>query len=158
MRILREFDYRNACAIIDGIDPNILAAVRRILTNPAASLNLIAAGKQRSLSSQVQQWFASEGWRCEVPAAAVPGMRYDLHNGIVPIEIELGHERLVYPDFFEFMADYSGMHIPAAIMIVTGTPTLFGHTWHCSIASTERKIKAIQSAYLVPTLLIGVDP
>lgn len=158
MRIVREFDYRNAVAVIDGINSSILSGVRKILTSPGATINLAASGKQRYLSSQVQQWFTVAGWKSEVPAIAVPGMRYDLHNGVVPIEIELGHERLVYPDFFEFMADHSAMHIPAAIMIATGTPSLFGHAWHCSIASTERKIMAIQSAYLVPTLVIGIDP
>src|SRR5690348_9270781 len=131
MKIVREFDYRNASAVIDGIDPSILRQVREILTDTRSDLNLVSDGKARSLSSQVQSWFVAAGWKSEVPAKAVPGMRYDLHNGRLPIEIELGHERLVYPDFFEFMADYSQMHIPAAVMIVTATPARFGHSWHC---------------------------
>jgi hypothetical protein len=158
VKIVREFDYRNAAAIISGVQSKVLPQVREILTSTVSNLNLASEGKARSLSSQVQGWFVAAGWKQEVPAKAVPGMRYDLHNGDIPIEIELGHERLVYPDFFEFMADFSQMHIPAAIMIVTGTPTLFGHSWHCSIASTERKIMAIRGVYLVPTLVIGVDP
>jgi len=158
MRIAREFDYRNACSVIEGVSPGLLQRVRMTLTSPISILNLEAKGRQRSLSAQVQRWFVDAGWNGEVPAIAVPSMRYDLHDGKVPIEIELGHERLVYPDFFEFMADHAGLHIPAAIMIVTNTPLLFGHNWHCSIASTERKILAIQSIYLVPTLVIGVDP
>jgi hypothetical protein len=158
VRIVREFDYRNAEAVIDGVSPGVLAQIRAILTSECSELNLSATGKQRSLSSQVQKWFVEQGWKSEVPAIAVPGMRYDLHDGKIPIEIELGHERLVYPDFFEFMADHAQRHIPAAVMIVTNTPSLYGHNWHCSIASTERKILAIQSIYLVPTFVIGVDP
>lgn len=49
-------------------------------------------------------------------------MRYDLYDGRMPIEIELGHERLVYPDVFEFLADDSAGHIPAGAMIITYTP------------------------------------
>lgn len=158
MQIIDEFDYRNAKAVLDGINSRLLPDIREVLTRDSARINLSTNGRQRALSTQVQQWFVAAGWSSEVPARAVPGMRYDLHNGLVPIEIELGHERLVYPDFFEFMADYSAMHIPAAIMIVTATPNLFGHSWHCSLASTQRKILAIQSSYLVPTLVIGVDP
>lgn len=57
-----------------------------------------------------------------MPSVAVPGMRYDLYDGRMPIEIELGHERLVYPDVFEFLADDSAGHIPAGAMIITYTP------------------------------------
>lgn len=158
MRVVREFDYRNAISVIEGTSPGLIDRIRSIVSSPAASLNLAATGKQRSLSAQVQSWFVAEGWKAEVPTKAVPSMRYDLHDGDIPIEIELGHERLVYPDLFEFMADHAQQYIPAAIMIVTHTPTLFGHSWHCSIASTERKINAISTIYLVPTLIIGIDP
>lgn len=158
MHIIREFDYRNARAVIDAVDPTLLSRIRDILTSPDSRLDLAKETKARALSSQVQQWFKAAGWQREVPAGAVPGMRYDLHDGQVPIEIELGHERLVYPDFFKFLADYSAQHIPAAVMIVTHTPQVFGHAWHCSLPSTEIKILAIQSVYLVPTLVIGVDP
>jgi len=158
MRIVREFNYRNAEAVINAVDSSLLARIRNILTSSTSILNLTKNGKQRSLSTQVQGWFIKAGWKGEVPSMAAPGMRYDLHDGKVPIEIELGHERLVFPDFFEFLADYSQQHIPAAIMIVTHTPSAFGHTWHCSIASTERKILSIQPIYLVPTLVISIDP
>jgi hypothetical protein len=158
MRIIREFDYRHAAAVIDAVDAGLLDRIRGVLTAPTAILNLTGGTGPRDLSAQVQRWFRDAGWKHEVPATTVPGMRYDLHDGKVPIEIEFGHERLVYPDFFEFLADYSALHIPAGVMIVTHTPRAFGHTWHCSIASTERKILAIQSVYLVPTLVIGVDP
>jgi hypothetical protein len=85
-------------------------------------------------------------------------MQYDLLKGQVPIEIEIGHERLVFPDFFEFLADYSSGHIAAAVMIVTGNPKAFGHSWHCSLRSTQRKIESVKGVYLVPTLVIAVDP
>ena len=159
MRVVAEFDYRNATGVITAVAPGLLPRVREILTSREHAIDLSdVAGKSRSLSSQVQEWFVAAGWRAEVPAAAVPGMRYDLHDGQIPIEIELGHERLVYPDFFEFLADYSAQHIPAAIMVVTNSPKLFGHSWHCSLASTTRKIQAISGVYLVPTLVLGIDP
>jgi restriction endonuclease BglII len=158
MRIVEEFNYRNAEAVINAADTTLLPRLRGILTATTNEINLAADSGPRSLSSQVQQWFRAAGWQHEVPSVAVPGMRYDLYDGRVPIEIELGHERLVYPDFFEFLADYSAGHIPAGIMIVTYTPRSFGHTWHCSLASTRRKMLAIGNVYLVPTLVIGVDP
>jgi restriction endonuclease BglII len=158
VQIVEEFNYRNAEAVINAVDPGLLSRVRGVLTAPTSALDLAVAGGPRTLSSQVQQWFRTAGWRYEVPSVAAPGMRYDLYDGRVPIEIELGHERLVYPDFFEFLADYSAGHIPAGVMIVTHSPRAFGHTWHCSLASTRRKILAIANVYLVPTLLIGVDP
>lgn len=66
--------------------------------------------------------------------------------------------RLVYADFLKFLADYSQNRIPAGLMIVTGTPTLFGHTWHNSLASTKKKLEAISAALLVPILVLAVDP
>jgi hypothetical protein len=85
-------------------------------------------------------------------------MKYDLLKDRIPIEIEIEHERLVFPDFFEFLADFSNGHIEAAVMIVTGTPAAFGHSWHCSLRSTKRKIESIQQVYLVPTLVVAVNP
>ncbi len=76
----------------------------------------------------------------------------------VPMEIEVGHQRLVYADFFKFLADYSQNRIPAGLMIVTGTPERYGHSWHNSLASTRRKLEAISSVFLVPILIIAVDP
>ncbi len=70
----------------------------------------------------------------------------------------MGHQRLVYADFFKYLADYSQQRIPAAFMIVTDDPHSYGHNWHCSLESTRRKIEAIASVYLVPTLVISVDP
>ncbi|WP_164091332.1 BglII/BstYI family type II restriction endonuclease [Comamonas thiooxydans] len=159
MIINREFDYRNSIAIIDSTNPGLVSSIRSILTSQTFNLNFnVPDGKQLNLSKQVQNLFVANQWQKEVSSITVPSMRYDLKKNNIPIEIELGHERLVFADFFEFMADYSTMNIPAAIMIVTGDPTKFKHKNYCSIASTERKIKAIQSIYQVPTWVIGVDP
>ena len=85
-------------------------------------------------------------------------MRYDLLKSDVPIEIEIGHERLVYAVFFKFLADYSQRKIPAGVMVVTQNPKDFGHNWHNSLESTRRKIEAISSALLVPILVLGLQP
>lgn len=165
MQIFGEFDYRNAKAIINSIHPTFLTEIYDVLTDPTSAINLAAAGgAQRQLSRQVKDWFLNStkynGWREEQPCTAVPSMIYDLlKDGVpVPIEVELGHQRLVYPDFFEFLADFSNNHIPAAIMIVTGTPESYGHNWHCSLRSTSSKIVAIQQVFLVPILVIGINP
>ena len=76
----------------------------------------------------------------------------------VPIEIEIGHQRLVYADFFKFLIDYSNGHIPAGIIVATENPESFGHIWHNSRESTARKIEAIQKSLLVPILVIGIEP
>jgi len=115
MRIVEEFNYRNAEAVINAADTTLLPRLRGILTATTNEVNLAADSGPRSLSSQVQQWFRAAGWQHEVPSVAVPGMRYDLYDGRVPIEIELGHERLVYPDFFEFLADYSAGTSPPGL-------------------------------------------
>lgn len=159
MILAGEYDYRNAKAILQATSPQILAEIYTTLQDPAKTLNLSSSeSSQRQLSSQLQSWFVAKGWKDEQPAFSVPGMQYDLLKDRVPIEIEIGHERLVFPDFFEFLADYSNGHINAAIMIVTGNPKLFGHNWHCSLRSTQRKIESVKGVYLVPTLVIAVDP
>lgn len=161
MNIFDIFDYRNAKAIINATYPKLLAEIYGILTDPNNVLEIATVeGKQRNLSKQVKQWFLGQDWNEERSCFAIPEMKYDLlKEGIpVPIEVELGHQRLVFPDFFEFLADFSKGHIPAAIMIVTGTPQLFGKDWHCSLSSTKRKILAIQEIFLVPVLVIAVDP
>jgi len=56
------------------------------------------------------------------------------------------------------MADYSNGHIQLGIMIVSEDPNKFGHTWHNSLESTKRKILAIKETFLVPVLVIAVDP
>ena len=89
---------------------------------------------------------------------SLPDLRYDLLKGDVPVEIEIGHERLVYAVFFKFLADYSKNKIPAGIMFVAETPEDFGHDWHNSRENTRRKIEAISETLLVPMLVLGVGP
>jgi restriction endonuclease BglII len=159
MKLFGEFDYRNAKAILGVTAPQELAEIYDILQHTDSTLDLATgSAAQRQLSTQLKGWFVARGWTAEHPAFSVPGMHYDLFKNGIPIEIEIGHERLVFPDFFEFLADYSNEHITAAVMIVTGTPRLFGHTWHCSLRSTQRKIESVKGVYLVPTLVIAVDP
>lgn len=158
MRITQEFDYRNGIAAIEADAPGTLDHVRAILTDANNKLDLAAKGKQRDLSAQVQRWFVRADWQKEQASPAIPDMKYDLLRGRIPIEIELGHQRLVFPDFFKFLADYSKGYIPGAVMVVTGNPHKFGHDWHCSIASTAKKIEAAREVFLVPVLVIAVDP
>jgi hypothetical protein len=121
MKIAGEFNYRNARAVIEAIAPESIREIYSIPGSPDYKLDLAVSDKQRQLSSQLKRWFVAAGWKEEQPAFSVPGMQYDLLKDRLPIEIEIGHERLVFPDFFEFLADYSNGHIEAAIMIVTGT-------------------------------------
>jgi hypothetical protein len=140
MKLFGEFDYRNAKAILAATAKQELAEIYDILQHADSNLVLeISNSAQRQLSTQLKRWFVERGWTAEHRAFSVPAMHYDLFKNGIPIEIEIGHERLVFPDFFEFLADYSNGHISAAVMIVTGTPRLFGHTWHCSLRSTQRK-------------------
>ena len=159
MKLAGEFDYRNAKAILQAVAPQLLGEIYDVLQHVESKMNLAAEGQaQRKLSTQLKKWFVAKGWKEEQPAFSVPGMQYDLLKDRVPIEIEIGHERLVFPDFFEFLADYSNGHIAVAVMIVTGNPKALGHNWHCSLRSTQRKIESVKGVYLVPTLVIAVDP
>ena len=158
MRIIEEYNFRNAIAILDTSYPGTLEEIREILTSRDNNLDLTIRGRQRDLSAQVQSWFDVRGWELERPCFTIPEMRYDLFRNGIPIEIELGHQRLVFPDFFKFLADYSQLKIPAAVMVVTSNPNEFGHNWHCSIESTKRKIEAIQQVFLVPLLVLAINP
>ena len=158
VKIVGEFNYRNAKEILKGKTPKILEEIYAILNDTKNKIDLKETGAQRNLSIQVQNWFVNKGWEKEKSAFSVKGLKYDLVKDNIPIEIELGHQRLVYADFFEFMADYSKGYIPVGIMIVTGDPNKFGHTWHNSLESTKRKILAIKETFLVPVLVIAVDP
>jgi len=158
MHLVSEFDYRNAKAIINNINPMILHRITNVLTANDLNIQLQEGRSQRDLSKQVQSWFELAGWEKEVPPMSVPDMRYDLYDGGIPIEIEIGHKRLIYADFFEFMADYSNSNIQVAIMIVTNDSNTFGHNWHCDLVSTKNKINAIKNIYLVPTYIVGIDP
>ncbi len=158
MRIVGEFNYRNAKEILEKKTPKILNEIFEILNNPNNKIDLMTIKPQRNLSTQVQSWFEVKKWEKEKSSFSIKGLKYDLVKEDVVIEIELGHQRLVYADFFEFMADYSKNYISLGIMIVTGDPNKFGHTWHNSLDSTKRKILAIKETFLVPVLVIAVDP
>ena|SRR2546425_2672323 len=159
VRLLEEYDYRNARGILESRREEILAEILRLLRDETYRLKLGAsAGKLQNLSHQLQTYFGSFGWTLEAPLFTLPELRYDLLKQDVPIEIEIGHERLVYAVFFKFLADYSHHKIPAGVMIVTGNPKEFGHSWHNSLESTRRKIDAMASALLVPILVLAIQP
>ncbi|HEX9429397.1 MAG TPA: BglII/BstYI family type II restriction endonuclease [Candidatus Bathyarchaeia archaeon] len=159
MRILGEFDYRNAKGILESRRSAILQEIYRLLNAEEFRLRLgPGSGKLQNLSRQLQRYFADNGWAMEPPMFTLPDLRYDLLKEDVPIEVEIGHERLVYAVFFKFLADYSQHRIPAGVMVVTMNPRDFGHSWHNSLESTKRKVNAIASALLVPILVLGIQP
>ncbi len=158
MRIVEKFNYRNAEEILETRHPEVLEEIFDVLEDPDNKIDLETKGLQRNLSAQVQDWFLKKGWTKEKSCFSIPGLKYDLVKEDVVVEIELGHQRLVYADFFEFMADYSKGLIPLGIMIVAGDPNEFGHTWHNSLNSTKRKILAIQETFLVPVLVVAINP
>ena len=159
MKVVSEFNYRNAKEIIQQNNPDLLREIHEILENISLNLKIEDGKHQRDTSNQVQKVFVSKQWKKEVKCKAIPGMKYDLvKDKNFPIEIEIGHRRLVYADFFEFLADYSKEFIKAGIMIVCDDPLKFGYSWQNSLKSTKGKIKAIKESFLVPILVIGVNP
>lgn len=161
MKITNEFSYRSGKELLQSLEPKLVREITKILNSSDNRLNLSKIGnekQERQLSKQIQTWFVNDGWKNEKPSFSIPKMRYDLLKKNIPIEIELGHERLVYADFFEFMADYSKQFIPLGVMIVAGDAKKFGHKWHNSLDSTKRKIEAIEETFLVPLWIIGVEP
>ncbi len=158
MKVVDEFDYRNAKAVLEATRPHLVRQVASILNSQTTKVNLSAAGGQRELSRQLAEFFFPHGWLGEQPVFTLPDLRYDLLKDGIPLELEIGHQRLVYADFFKFLADYSQSRIPAGIMIVTGTPDLYGHSWHNSLASTKKKLEAVSTILFVPILVFAVDP
>lgn len=159
VQVLGEYDYRHAKGILQSTRGEILADIYRLLNDPKVRLRLGAvSGKKQDLSRQLQEHFVRNGWNKEQPLFALRDLRYDLLKGDVPIEIEIGHERLVYAVFFKFLADYTHRKIPAGVMVVAENPKDFGHTWHNSRDNTRRKIEAISSSLLVPMLVLGIQP
>jgi hypothetical protein len=159
MKVVRIFDYRNALNILKGHKPYITDEIFTILNDPSNSLTLtIKEGSERKISSQIQKFFEDKGWLKEQATFSIPKLKYDLLKENVPIEIEIGHERLVYAVFFKFLSDYSNDKIPAGVMIVVDNPLDFGHSWHNSLESTKRKIQAIEKFLLVPILVISIKP
>lgn len=158
---MQEFNYRNAKEILKQTNPELLEEIYSILNSENNKLDLEEKEdkKLRDTSKQIKKPFLELGWKEEQSCKAIPEMKYDLvKDENFPLEIEVGHMRLVYADFFEYLADYSKGNIKAAIMVVCNNPTKFGHTWHNSIKSTKNKIESIKETFLVPVLVIGIDP
>jgi hypothetical protein len=159
MQIGDEFSYRYAKEIIQAVAPAELEDIRCVLNDPRNVLSTSTAKAQRDYSVQIRNWFVSQKeWRAEQPCKAVPGMKYDLQKGVVSVEIEIGHQRLVFPDFFEFAADHAKQNIAAGVLIVTHDPMRFGHDWHCSLVSTKLKIASVADWLTVPLLVIAINP
>jgi len=158
MKIASTFNYRNALEIIQARHQNEYQEILDILNDPNFQL-VENADANNNFSRQIQNRFRglNNNWDLEFPCYTANELAYDLHKNGLPIEVEIGHQRLVYADFFKFLSDYSRGRIHAAIMIVTDNPLSFGHNWHCSVDSTQRKIASISQIYLVPTLLIGIN-
>ena len=161
MKISSEFNYRNAKEIIQKINPRLFNEIIEILNNENNQLNLkLPDGKmQRDTSKQIQKFFIQKGWKKEIKSKSIPEMKYDLvKDENFPIEIEVGHMRLVYADFFEFLMDYAKDFIKAGIMLVCNDPSKFGKSWQNSLKSTKNKIEKIKESFLVPIWIIGIDP
>ena len=160
MKVIREFNYRNAKEIIEQLYPSIIKEIYNILNNSENKIKLDkGTDKQRELSKPIQDLFLKiKGWKDEQSVFSIPDLKYDLLKSNIPIEIEIAHERGVYGDFFKFLSDYSNSYIPAAIMIVTNDPNSWGHKWHNSFDKIKKKIESISKFYLVPVLVIGIDP
>jgi len=159
MQIGAEFSYRYAKEILEAVAPQELRDIQSILNDSRNALNTTKAKKQRNYSAQIKDWFVSQkGWKAEQLCKAVPGMKYDLQKGTVCIEIEIGHQRLVFPDFLEFAADHAKQNIAAGVLIVTCDPIRFGNKWHCSLQSTKLKIASVSDWLTVPLLVIAVNP
>jgi len=128
VRILGEFDYRNARGILQSRREAAITEINDLLNDADFHLRLGAApGKQQDLSNQIQNHFVAHGWKKERDVFTLPDLRYDLVKQDIPIEIEIGHARLVYADFLKFLVDYSKEKIPAGVMIVAENPKDFGH-------------------------------
>ena len=161
MQVVREneFNYRNAKEILRQLDSDLLDELYSILDKKSFKIDLKQEGKGRDLSKQIQKEFLKiEGWQEEVKSPTVSDLRYDLMKNNIPVEIEIGHERLVYADFFKFLSDYAKRKIPCGVIVVTSNPREFGHTWHNNIASTKKKLEAISEYYLVPILVVPIRP
>lgn len=159
VEIQGETSYRGGREIIKQSKPEEYGTLTRILNGNQFTIDIEAPDKgQRDISGQVQREFVNEGWETEVSVKNMDGPKYDLFRNDVPIEVELGHRRMVYADFFKFLADYSERDIPAGVMIVTENADEFGKSWHNSRASTLNKLSAVEDNYFVPLWIIGISP
>lgn len=159
VEILGETNFRNGREIIKQVKPEEYGTITRLLRGDMFKIDTESPDEgQRKISDQVTSQFKAEGWRTEVRVTNMDGPKYDLYRNDVPIEVELGHKRMVYADFFKFLADYSERSIPAGVMIVTENSEDFGKKWHNSRESTLSKLSAIEDNYFVPLWIIGIAP
>lgn len=159
VEILGETSYRGGREIIKQSKPEEYGTLQRILNGNKFSINTESPESgQRDISGQVQREFITEGWKSEVQVQNMDGPKYDLYRNEVPIEVELGHRRMVYADFFKFLADYSERDIRAGVMIVTENAEDFGKSWHNTRNSTLNKLRAVEDNYFVPLWIIGISP
>jgi hypothetical protein len=157
--IVDETSFRSGREIIKQSRPEEYGTITRLLTGNKFDIDTQSPEEgQRDISGQVTEQFESNGWKTEVRVKNMSGPKYDLYRNDVPIEVELGHKRMVYADFFKFLADYSERNIPAGVMIVTENAEDFGRSWHNSRNSTLQKLSAIEDNYFVPLWIIGIEP
>lgn len=157
--IVGQTSFRNGREIIKQAKPEEYGTITRLLDGGVFSIDIESPEEgQRSISSQVTERFEQGGWETEVGVRNMEGPKYDLYRNEVPIEVELGHKRMVYADFFKFLADYSERSIPAGVMVVTENSEDFGKSWHNSRDSTLSKLTAIEDNYFVPLWIIGIKP
>jgi len=88
MKIVAEFNYRNAKEILERKFSHILQQIYEILDDQNNIIDLTRTGAQRRLSAQVQEWFTKEGWNKEQPAFSIGDLRYDLVKENIAIEID----------------------------------------------------------------------
>ena len=159
LRLTDSYDYRNAKAILETRDGKTLSHPLSILNDRSIQLRVTReAKKNRDISRQIQEAFRDRGWTLEKALYTLPELRYDLQSGEIVAEIEIGHERLVYAVFLDFLADYSANKIPVGVIIVTTNPTDFGQNWHNSVEATKKKLLSVQNSMLVPMLVLGISP
>lgn len=159
VEILGETSFRSGREIIKQAKPEEYGTIVRLLEGGVFDIDTESPESgQRDISGQVTERFEAEGWKTEVKVRNMDGPKYDLFRNDVPIEVELGHKRMVYADFFKFLADYSERSIPAGVMIVTENSEDFGKNWHNSRESTLNKLSAIEDNYFVPLWIIGISP
>lgn len=157
--ILNETSYRGGREIIKQSKPEEYGVIKRLLDGGSFSIDIESPEEgQRSISSQVAEQFAAEGWETEVTVDNMGRTKYDLYRNEVPIEIELGHRRMVYADFFKFLADYSERNILAGVMVTAENAEDFGKSWHNTRGSTLQKLEAVEDNYFVPLWIIGIAP
>lgn len=102
MKIVSEFNYRSAKEIIKNYNPDLLKEIYEILNDKhnKLDLNLKEGKNQRDTSIQIKKLFINKRWNEEISSKAIPEMKYDLvKDESFPIEIEVGHMRLVYAVF-----------------------------------------------------------